>query len=304
MGTIAERYDQSAGRYLTWWAPVLRPMALDLLDRLERRLGRPSGAASSSVPVREILDLGTGTGTLALETLRRWPEARVTGVDASGGMLGVAKAEAERRIPAPERRRIGWVSASAERLPFEAGSIDLIVSSFVLQLVADRRAALREAFRVLRPGGTLAFVTWRVGETRLGPDDTFDDLLDELGIPDESDPEEARAGDLASATATAAQLRRLGFRAVAAHEAILEHAFGREGYLDFLMEYDRRDLIDGLDGATRAALREGATARFARLGLAAFTWRAPIVFALARRPADEPAPAATAGPPDRLARPI
>ena len=206
MTTIKARYDASAERYRRWWEPVLAPTALALLD------GLGPGPSASAQP--RILDLGTGAGLLALEAVRRWPAARVVGIDVSSGMLGVANGEAEARLTPQERARLELVAGDAGRLPFPDGSFDLVVSSFVLQLVADRSATLREVRRVLASGGRFASVTWLVGDVnhRFAPDEAFEDALDELDIGDEGEPEEARSGDFVSAAAAAAQLRRAGFR--------------------------------------------------------------------------------------------
>ncbi|MEA2538417.1 MAG: hypothetical protein QOF11_2651 [Chloroflexota bacterium] len=278
MTTIKARYDASAERYRRWWEPVLAPSAMALLDHVGRE--PPAGAAP------RILDLGTGAGLLALEAVRRWPTARVVGIDASSGMLGVAAAEAEARLTSGERARLELIAGDAGRLPFPDGSFDLALSSFVLQLVGDRSAALRQVRRVLAPGGRFASVTWLVGDpdVRFAPDEAFEDALDELDVDDEVEPEEARSGDFASARAAAAQLRRAGFRDVRAEALTLTHDYDPARYVDFLEEYAERELFEELEADGRARLRQRTSARLARLPIAAFRWRAPIVRTVARRP--------------------
>ena len=79
-------YDQFADDYRDWWAPVIAPSAVRLLDLLAVRL--PPGAPFTMV------DIGAGTGTLALAALRRWRQASVIGVDPAGRLLEMAEADA------------------------------------------------------------------------------------------------------------------------------------------------------------------------------------------------------------------
>ena len=280
MKTIESRYDGSALAYRTWWEPVLKPTALDLLDRLEQRVSQPVG---------RVLDVGTGAGLLAIEAARRWPKVDVSGLDGSAAMLAVADTTARASLPGATRRRVHWLRGHAERLPFDDGSLDLVISSFAYQLVPRLSVALGEAFRVLRPGGTLAFVTWRIADDRFAPDDAFEDALDELGSEDgdEAQPdevEEARAGDLASATAMATRLRRMGFRSVVAREAWLSHDHDPATYLDFLEGYAERELFAELKPAQRARLRQRTSELLDRLPPTAFRWRVPVVHVVATRP--------------------
>src|SRR4051794_41632361 len=93
----AERYDRIAEGYARWWAPFLVPAAIDLLGRLEPAL--PDG------PIR-ILDVGTGTGTLGLAAVERWPNVTVAGIDASAQMVAAAEAERGRRVHPADRGRL------------------------------------------------------------------------------------------------------------------------------------------------------------------------------------------------------
>lgn len=276
---MAERYDASAARYERWWAPVLRPTALGLLDEVERLL-------HDRRPLDRIVDLGAGTGTLTRGIVRRWPGARVTAVDASAGMLRTGEALADEELSADERVRIDYAVAAADRLPLAEASVDVVVSSFVLQLVPNRHRVLREVRRVLAPGGTLAWVTWLEGRSgeRWRPDEAFDDAVADAEI-DEDDPpaDEPRSGDVTSVEAAAAQTRRAGFRDVRARERTLAYDWTAQSYLDFLELYDERDLFASLSAAERSRLRRAAERRLGRLRPADFQWRVPVVEVIARR---------------------
>ena len=67
-------------------------------------------------------------------------------------MASWANREADRRLAGGARSRFATAVAFADRLPFPDATFDGAMSSFVLQLVPNRAAAIREARRVLRPG--------------------------------------------------------------------------------------------------------------------------------------------------------
>jgi demethylmenaquinone methyltransferase/2-methoxy-6-polyprenyl-1,4-benzoquinol methylase len=108
---------------------------------------RTIAARAVARPGGEALDVGCGTGKLARHLLRQG--MRVTGLDVSPRMLESAR----RRHP-----EITWVQGDASALPFEAERFDALTMAFVLRNVEDRRAALREAARVLRPRGRIAIL--------------------------------------------------------------------------------------------------------------------------------------------------
>jgi ubiquinone/menaquinone biosynthesis C-methylase UbiE len=274
--SMADRYDRSAARYERWWAPVLAPTARALLDEPEL------GALIAARPDAWILDIGTGTGTLASAALGRWPSVRVSGVDASQGMLREARALARERL-GRGARRLTLHRATAASLPFGDATFDVVLSSFVLQLVPNRALALREARRVLKRAGVLATVTWLADDSLFEPDEVFEDALDALDMDFDDEPEERRAGNFASPAAAAAQVRRAGFRDVRAEERPLEHCYDPAAYADFLEEYAEASLFEGLDDAVRDRLRADVEARLARLAPEEFVWRMPVVTVVARR---------------------
>ena len=279
MNAIVARYDRDARDYARYWAPVLADTSRRLLDVVEPFV------AGTPAPVR-ILEVGTGTGTVALAALERWPQAHVTASDAAAGMLAVARARAEEAGHGGDGR-LRFVEGGADRLPLPDGSVDVVVSSFVLQLVPDRLAALREAHRLLRPGGLAAYVTWLDRDSRepFRPADEFDEAVLDLNIEEEEEgPTEAHAGDVPSPRAAAGQLRRAGFRDVVAREDTLRYDWTREEYLDYKLAYDERALMSTLSGAQQASLGRRARERLDVLADDAFRWHAPIVFASALKP--------------------
>jgi demethylmenaquinone methyltransferase / 2-methoxy-6-polyprenyl-1,4-benzoquinol methylase len=138
---IAQRYEwfdhvASLGNDLFW-----RPRALWELERF--RSGRP---------VERVLDIGCGTGELTRLVARRYPEARVTGMDFTAAMVEVAR---QRTNGAGAALRIRYGRGTAMRLPFADATFDLLTNAFLVRNLADLSVALAEMRRVLRPGGTL-----------------------------------------------------------------------------------------------------------------------------------------------------
>jgi ubiquinone/menaquinone biosynthesis C-methylase UbiE len=269
----AERYDRIAAGYERWWAPVLAPSAVALLDTLDDVV---------STGGRDVIDVGVGTGNLSIAALRRWPAVRVVGIDASREMIGAVEVLVAERLPAASDRFLGRVAFAGE-LPFEEGSFDAAMSSFVLQLVPSRPRALREIRRVLRPGGLFAWVTWLVDERAFAPDRVFDTLLDEFGFGNDEDPN--RQGDIPSVERAAAEMRRAGFRQVAATHAVLEYTFTVDGYISFLTEFDEESLFEEMHRDERRRFLARFRDRLMRLDPEEMTFRVPIVYAEGRRPA-------------------
>lgn len=266
------RYDRIADGYARHWGAVIEPAAVRLLDDLTPML--PAGST-------HVLDIGTGTGALAIAALERWPRTRVTGIDPSAVMTAHAMADAERRLQGGAKGRLQTATAFADRLPFPDGTFDLAMSSFVLQLVPSRAAALREAKRVLRPGAPLGYVTWLRGDGAVDPPDrVFEEVLAEFDF-DPPTPD-GPSKDPVSVSAAANGLRHAGFRDVRARADELVHRWTPRTYLAFLEGFSEETLFDELVERERRALRRRLLERLGKLAPADLRLRLPVVYVTGR----------------------
>jgi len=149
VGQVSDRYVPAAGR------AVFTPL-YDLVNAVAMRQGqwRPrlvERALGTGAPIR-ILDLGCGTGEMALAIARVSPDVKLIGVDGDGDVLERAAAKA--RAAGVE---LELHEALADRLPLPDASVDCVVSTLMFHhlVPATKRAALEEARRVLIPGGRL-----------------------------------------------------------------------------------------------------------------------------------------------------
>lgn len=137
VGSIPENYD----RYL---GPVLfEPYAADLAARLKV-------ADNASV-----LEIACGTGIVTRQLSDRLkPGATLVATDLNQAMLEYTRAKFGPEAP------VQWRQADATDLPFDDQSFDAVVCQFGIMFFPDKEKALRETFRVLRPGGTFLFNVW------------------------------------------------------------------------------------------------------------------------------------------------
>ncbi len=130
---IARRYDvmnrlMTGGQDVQWRKQVIK------LARLT------SGA--------RLLDLGAGTGDLAREALSQQPNAKVTAADFTLEMMRIGQG----------RGPLNWSAADALKLPFADKTFNAVVSGFLMRNVIDVSQALKEQFRVLKPGGRIVIL--------------------------------------------------------------------------------------------------------------------------------------------------
>jgi SAM-dependent methyltransferase len=107
------------------------------------------------------LDVGCGNGALAIGLAKKYPEARITGIDYWGGKWEYSQKACEKNAEIETvADRTVFRHASAAALPFEDSSFDLAVSNFVFHEVKDtidKRQVVKEALRVVKKGGSFVF---------------------------------------------------------------------------------------------------------------------------------------------------
>ncbi len=143
-----ERYDQG-----------IRMLSGGRIDEVYERIAKRVAA-----PERRVLDMGCGTGAVALSCAARG--AYVTGIDIDAGMLEVARAK-----PVPTKGRVEWMQVGIAEIEdhFGPATFDAVVSCLMFsELSADERAyALRAALRVLVPGGDVVIADETVPRSTL-----------------------------------------------------------------------------------------------------------------------------------------
>jgi ubiquinone/menaquinone biosynthesis C-methylase UbiE len=214
---IAPFYDSGPGR-----AKAVDPELLAFLEN----------CASSDAPW--LLDIACGTGNQLIANRAAVPDAGMVGVDQSSGMLRQAWRKS---------RDIAWVQADAAALPFPAASFDFISCQFALHHFQDKAGTLREAYRLLRPGGRFAL-------RNLCPQESSDWLYYEYF------PEAQRADlrDFWPPAAVVASMEAIGFATVSMD---YEHLHFEQDLAQWIEIVRRRDTCSQLLAISDTAYEDG-----------------------------------------------
>ncbi|MBK9982037.1 MAG: methyltransferase domain-containing protein [Saprospiraceae bacterium] len=135
-GSIPEHYDHYLGPMF------FEPYAIEVAKRID----------PSKVDVA--LEIGCGTGRVTRHLRKVLAKhTKLIASDISPDMMLLAKEHLK-------DQHIEWAIINAQQLPFDDGSIDLVVCCFAYMFLEDKAQAFAEAYRVLKPGGMLIFTTW------------------------------------------------------------------------------------------------------------------------------------------------
>jgi SAM-dependent methyltransferase len=127
------------------------------MGRWSRRLAPLFVTFASVVESDFVLDVGSGTGALAISLTEQLPSVCVTALDPSGAYVRSARERAH-------GDRVRFVVGDAQALPLADAAFDKTLSLLVMSFVPDHGSAVREMIRVTRPDGLVAAAVWDYGE--------------------------------------------------------------------------------------------------------------------------------------------
>lgn len=253
-GRASRSYDAAAS--------LQRAVQQELLERLQFFNIKPAS----------ILDLGAGTGAMAIDLRRRYRLAGIVAVDLAFEML---QAAARRQWP---WRRFSRLCADAHALPLADRSADLVISNLMLQWCDRPAQVFAEIQRVLKPGGLLLFSTfgpgtllelresWSAADTDVHVSD-FPDMpmlsgaLQQAGLSEPVLDVDSRVVHYRDAAALLHELRALGARN--AHVQRQRGLTGRKRFETMCRHYERGRMAAGLP-ATYEVIHGAAFAGNAR----------------------------------------
>ena len=170
--TVTEKYAEAALKVLDGEKGSCGPSGACGCDPVTANLygaaetaGLPEGAVLASLGCGNptaladlhagevVLDLGSGGGIDVLLSAKRvGPTGKAYGLDMTDEMLALARANQAKA----GATNVEFLKGEIENIPLPAGAVDVIISNCVINLSADKSRVLREAFRVLKPGGRFA----------------------------------------------------------------------------------------------------------------------------------------------------
>lgn len=154
-GEAAGAYDEVAAVYDDFaqvWDQHVAATALAHVNHLIEERVKPGAV---------VLDAGAGTGERTVALLEHSQPGKVIALDASAAMLDVARS----KIQDP---RVSFVQGGVRHLPFANDTFDVVVSTWVIEIMDDPRTVVQEFIRVIKPGGMVIYAFCSLPEGTLG----------------------------------------------------------------------------------------------------------------------------------------
>ncbi len=260
---LAKQYSARADAYAELWAPVLLPMAKQLLPGLPLKTAR------------RILDVGAGTGGFMSDLAGAAPEATIVGVDRAEQMLRVAR----ERGPHP------LAVMDAQQLALRSETFDVAVLVFVLFHMLDPRACLVEVRRTLHAGGVVGLVTWGEGPDIPGQSIWTEELDARGADPDPRDASVMQHARMDTPEKVTSLVLEAGYVSARVWSMTFEYHWTVEQLLAIQVGCGMagRRLVS-LPASARAACRKEVEARLARLTEESLVYRPDVLFTTAKRP--------------------
>ena len=235
---IEQIFDGSANSYDRVGPSIFSQFGERLVEQMPLALGA------------RVLDVATGKGAVLLPAARRvGPKGHVTGIDLSGGILK----EAERIARADGLTNVELRKMDAEHLEFPDHAFDVVTCAFALFLFPDMEAALREMYRVCKPGGYVAMTNFNKKPPPFDPGLSilirqFIDYQVQIILPPQLTytPQEMRA-----------LLSRFGFRSIKSHSETNDIVYASvEDVWAFTLTLPPGATISGMSEKTRARFKD------------------------------------------------
>ena len=258
--TLVSVYGAGAEEYDTLWSPVILPPAKSMVAALD--LGDAT----------RVLDVGGGTGALTMSLSAAAPHALVTVIDPSWEML---------RYAVEGRGAIG-TRGDATALPFASACADAVMLAYVLFHLTDPSAGVREAARVLRPGGQLGTVTW-AREWSSHAAEIWDRVFQELDVPDL--PAHGNHTGLDTTAAVESLVADAGIQVVRTWYERIDYTFEPQRFWELRTRHGRSHArLALLDASARAQVLDELQRRLARTRRRDYRVRGQLVCAVGKRP--------------------
>jgi ubiquinone/menaquinone biosynthesis C-methylase UbiE len=194
--SAGDKYDRGTGE----WSWLLAPGFVDFMQIREGE---------------SVLDVGCGTGNVALAIAEKTRASKIVGVDLSKGFIEYARGKSK-------DPRLVFEQGDAQNLPYADNSFDRCMAMLVLQFVKDKVKAVTEMKRVTKPGGTVGTALWDTA-AGMSPNQSLWDAAAALDLPAEI----PSAGT--SASNSAAGLTRLlseaGLENITVTDIVIERRF-------------------------------------------------------------------------------